>query len=245
MPNPTAAMLTIGDEILSGRTRDTNMPHLAQALGAKGIALRETRVVPDDMAEIVAAVNALRSPLRPRLHLRRHRADPRRHHRRCGRRRLRRDARRARGCPRDPRRQLCQPGAGPEPGAPPDGAHPGRRRADREPDLPGARLLARERARDGRGARGLRGDGRGTAAAADRRAAAPVGDAARRPARGRGRRAARPDRRGATRASPSAAIPSLRDGRFGTNLVARSDDPEALAAAFADLRGLARELAPG
>ena len=30
MPNPTAAMLTIGDEILSGRTRDANMPHLAE-----------------------------------------------------------------------------------------------------------------------------------------------------------------------------------------------------------------------
>ena len=60
MPNPTAAMLTIGDEILSGRTRDSNMPHLAAALVEKGISLRETRVVPDDTAEIVAAVNALR-----------------------------------------------------------------------------------------------------------------------------------------------------------------------------------------
>ena len=61
MSNPTAAMLTIGDEILSGRTRDSNMPHLAQALVDKGIALRETRVVPDVEAEIVAAVNALRA----------------------------------------------------------------------------------------------------------------------------------------------------------------------------------------
>ncbi len=61
MPNPTAAMLTIGDEILSGRTRDSNMPHLAQALTAKGIDLRETRTVPDVMPEIVAAVNALRA----------------------------------------------------------------------------------------------------------------------------------------------------------------------------------------
>ena len=61
MANPTAAMLTIGDEILSGRTRDSNMPHLAAALAAKGIALRETRVVPDVEAEIVAAVNALRA----------------------------------------------------------------------------------------------------------------------------------------------------------------------------------------
>ncbi len=61
MPNPTAAMLTIGDEILSGRTQDTNMPHLARALADKGISLRETRVVPDVAEEIVAAINALRA----------------------------------------------------------------------------------------------------------------------------------------------------------------------------------------
>jgi molybdenum cofactor synthesis domain-containing protein len=60
-PNPTAAMLTIGDEILSGRTRDANLPHLAQALAAKGIGLREARVVPDAAEEIGAAVNALRA----------------------------------------------------------------------------------------------------------------------------------------------------------------------------------------
>jgi molybdenum cofactor synthesis domain-containing protein len=60
MPNPTAAMLTIGDEILSGRTRDSNMPHLAAVLVAAGIDLREARVVPDTAVEIVAAVNALR-----------------------------------------------------------------------------------------------------------------------------------------------------------------------------------------
>ena len=65
MPNPTAAMLTIGDEILSGRTRDANMPHLAEALVAKGIALREARVVPDVAEEIVGAVNALSAATRP------------------------------------------------------------------------------------------------------------------------------------------------------------------------------------
>ncbi len=59
--DPTAAMLTIGDEILSGRTRDSNMPHLAAALAEKGIRLRETRVVPDEQAEIVAALNAVRA----------------------------------------------------------------------------------------------------------------------------------------------------------------------------------------
>jgi len=61
MPNPTAAMLVIGDEILSGRTRDSNSQHLASQLGQVGIALREVRVVPDQAAAIIAAVNALRA----------------------------------------------------------------------------------------------------------------------------------------------------------------------------------------
>ena len=61
MRNPTAAMLVIGDEILSGRTRDSNMHHLAQALTERGIALCEVRVVADDHAAIVAGVNALRA----------------------------------------------------------------------------------------------------------------------------------------------------------------------------------------
>nr|WP_323778105.1 molybdopterin-binding protein [Amylibacter sp.] len=60
MANPTAAMLVIGDEILSGRTRDANMYHLAGRLTDLGIDLKEVRVVSDDGAEIVAAVNGLR-----------------------------------------------------------------------------------------------------------------------------------------------------------------------------------------
>lgn len=60
MSNPTAAMLVIGDEILSGRTRDANMYHLAGRLTAHGVDLREVRVVSDDGAAIVDAVNALR-----------------------------------------------------------------------------------------------------------------------------------------------------------------------------------------
>ena len=142
MPNPTAAMLTIGDEILSGRTRDSNMPHLAQALAARGIALRETRVVPDDARRDRRGAERAPRPLHPRLHLGRHRPDPRRHHRRRGRRGLRRRHRRARGRPRHPRRELRQPGGRAEPGAPADGAHPRRRRADREPGVAGAGLLA-------------------------------------------------------------------------------------------------------
>jgi molybdenum cofactor synthesis domain-containing protein len=61
MANPTAAMLVIGDEILSGRTRDSNTQHLAVELAARGIRLRQVRVVPDEQAAIVAAVNALRA----------------------------------------------------------------------------------------------------------------------------------------------------------------------------------------
>jgi len=60
---PTAAMIVIGDEILSGRTQDVNVQVLAQALGARGIALSEVRMIPDDVDTIVATVNALRGQL--------------------------------------------------------------------------------------------------------------------------------------------------------------------------------------
>jgi molybdenum cofactor synthesis domain-containing protein len=59
--SPTAAMLVIGDEILSGRTQDTNINYAARFLGSLGIDLKEARVVPDVETEIVVAVNALRS----------------------------------------------------------------------------------------------------------------------------------------------------------------------------------------
>jgi molybdenum cofactor synthesis domain-containing protein len=57
----TAALLVIGDEILSGRTKDRNIGYTAEFLTAVGIDLKEVRVVPDEEAEIVAAVNALRA----------------------------------------------------------------------------------------------------------------------------------------------------------------------------------------
>ena len=56
----TAAVLVIGDEILSGRTQDTNTHYIANYLHQIGIDLCEVRVVADNEAEIVAAVNALR-----------------------------------------------------------------------------------------------------------------------------------------------------------------------------------------
>lgn len=59
MPNPNAAMLVIGDEILSGRTRDSNMHHLAGELTKRGIDLTEVRMVADDPVAIETAVSAL------------------------------------------------------------------------------------------------------------------------------------------------------------------------------------------
>lgn len=59
MQNPTAAMLVIGDEILSGRTRDANMHHLANELTAVGIDLKEVRVVSDDPNAITGSVREL------------------------------------------------------------------------------------------------------------------------------------------------------------------------------------------
>jgi len=56
----TAAVLIIGDEILSGRTQDTNMRDIAKYLGVHGVDLCEARTVPDIMEEIIAALNVLR-----------------------------------------------------------------------------------------------------------------------------------------------------------------------------------------
>ena len=57
----TAALLVIGDEILSGRTQDRNVAAVAAWLNEQGIRLGEVRIVADDRAAIVAAVNALRA----------------------------------------------------------------------------------------------------------------------------------------------------------------------------------------
>jgi molybdenum cofactor synthesis domain-containing protein len=56
----TAAVLIIGNEVLSGRTQDANLKFLAEVLNKVGVRLMEGRVVADDEAAIVAAVNALR-----------------------------------------------------------------------------------------------------------------------------------------------------------------------------------------
>jgi molybdenum cofactor synthesis domain-containing protein len=57
----TAAVLVIGDEILSGRTKDKNIGYIAEYLTRIGIDLREVRIVGDSEAEIVGALNALRA----------------------------------------------------------------------------------------------------------------------------------------------------------------------------------------
>src|SRR3954471_19324441 len=59
--NPTACLLVIGNEVLSGRTRDANLQYLATRLGEIGIPLREARVIPDVPETIIAAVNECRA----------------------------------------------------------------------------------------------------------------------------------------------------------------------------------------
>ena len=59
--NPTACLLVIGNEVLSGRTQDLNVNFLARGLGAIGMPLREVRIIPDVPDTIVAAVNECRA----------------------------------------------------------------------------------------------------------------------------------------------------------------------------------------
>ncbi len=59
--NPTACVLVIGNEVLSGRTQDANIRFLAHGLGAIGMPLREVRVIPDVAQTIVGAVNECRA----------------------------------------------------------------------------------------------------------------------------------------------------------------------------------------
>src|SRR6201992_706513 len=58
--NPTACLLVIGNEVLSGRTRDANIQFLATGLGNLGIPLREVRVIPDVAETIIGTVNEVR-----------------------------------------------------------------------------------------------------------------------------------------------------------------------------------------
>ncbi|SHI38189.1 molybdenum cofactor synthesis domain-containing protein [Roseomonas rosea] len=61
MTNPTAALLIIGNEVLSGRTQDANLKFIATRLGELGIPLREVRVIPDVPETIIGTVNEVRA----------------------------------------------------------------------------------------------------------------------------------------------------------------------------------------
>ncbi|MDQ1080165.1 molybdopterin-binding protein [Pseudoroseomonas cervicalis] len=61
MTQPTACLLIIGNEVLSGRTQDANLKFLATRLGERGIPLREVRVIPDVRETIIATVNEVRA----------------------------------------------------------------------------------------------------------------------------------------------------------------------------------------
>jgi len=58
---PTACLLVIGNEVLSGRTQDANIRHVATRLGELGIPLREVRIIPDDAGMIIATINEVRA----------------------------------------------------------------------------------------------------------------------------------------------------------------------------------------
>ncbi len=60
-PNPTACLLVIGNEVLSGRTQDLNIKFIASGLGEIGIPLREVRVIPDVADTIISTVNECRA----------------------------------------------------------------------------------------------------------------------------------------------------------------------------------------
>jgi len=58
---PTASIVLIGNELLSGRTQDINLAYMAKGLAAHGIRVREARIIADDQAGIVDTLNTLRS----------------------------------------------------------------------------------------------------------------------------------------------------------------------------------------
>jgi molybdopterin-biosynthesis enzyme MoeA-like protein len=75
-PKAVAALLVIGDKILSGRTKDKNIGYIAEYLTALGINLKEVRVVGDEETAIVDALNALRHRYTYVLHDWRYRTSP-------------------------------------------------------------------------------------------------------------------------------------------------------------------------
>ena len=237
----TAAVLVIGDEILSGRTKDRNIGYIAEYLARLGVDVREARVVPDVEDEIVAALDALRArydyvvttggigPTHDDIT-----ADA-----------VARGFRRAdrRGPARDGDHDGALSPGRPHARAAQDGAHPRGRRAGRKSDLQGAGISHRQCLRDRGRALGDAGDARfrgqvdanrvGHAGRDDRSGRLPegrYGDALGKIA------AARPD-------VSIGSYPSYKDGRFSNQIVVRGKDATAVAAARGGGRGDAGDAA--
>jgi molybdenum cofactor synthesis domain-containing protein len=233
---PTAAMLVIGDEILSGRTRDANMHHLAKALTDHGIRLEEVRIVADVHARIVAAVRALSvsydhlftsggiGPTHDDIT-----AD------------AVAEAMGARWTfattPRHPAGPLRPAGDGIERRPPAHGPCARWRDPDRQSGVRRAGLHARQCPCHGRRAVDLRGDAGRRAADPDRRAAGFVPIAPRRA----WRRATSRSLGDLAAAHPEVSIgsyPFQRDGVHGSNVVVRSQDGAAVDTVMAELARL-------
>ena len=139
----TAALIVIGDEILSGRTQDKNVAQIASWLNIQGIRLKKCGSSPMTRRRSATALRALKDAPRLSVHHRRDRPDPRRHHGRFDRGGARPAGGGASRRPRDARALLCQPRRA-DRGAAADGAGAGRRRADPQPHVGRARHSARQ-----------------------------------------------------------------------------------------------------
>ena len=163
----TAAVLVIGDEILSGRTQDVNTQYIANYLAQIGVDLREVARRAGRRGRNRRGAKCAARPLFLCLHNRRHRADPRRHHRRRHRQGFR--ARDDRGPARHRHAARALHRGRADAPAPPHGANAQRRRARAQRPLQGAGILDRQCDRDGRRAgHHAVDDGRGRAAVARR-----------------------------------------------------------------------------
>ena len=237
----TAAVLVIGDEILSGRTKDRNLGYIAEYLAKIGVDVREARVVPDVEDEIVAALNALRArydyvvttggigPTHDDIT-----ADS--VGRAFGVPDRRGSAGRSPSCLSAMRRRSHA-------GAAPHGAHPARRRTSSKTRFPWRRFSHRQRVCPGRRAGGHAGharlrrqddeDGRGDAGRDDR-GGQPFPEGLYGEAFG-----------AIAAAHPNVAIgsyPSFKDGRFNNQIVVRGKDEEAVAAARRAVEAMVAEL---
>ncbi len=240
MPNPTAAMLTIGDEILSGRTRDSNMPHLAGRSPPRASTCARRATVPDVAAEIVAAVNALRA----RYTTSSPRAASGRPTTTSPPTPSPRPSASASTCARTPGRSSPRNYANPE-----VDLNPARLRMARIPD--GAVLIENPVSKAPGFSLGNVHVMAGVPAVFEAMVAGLLPRlTGGRPLLSETLRVMRPEGeiagplRLVAEAHPGVSIgsyPFNRGGVFGANLVARSDDPEALAAAAAALRALARD----